>query len=167
MYRLIAALLMILGSASTASAEVVYFVDRIGQATVPPGYEHYFEEEGATLVLVPSKIARSETRFTFHSLENEAAQLPTIGKDFVQNAARERNKTTFDVTGNGAIAFIDAVQLVDLGDETGLLTGGVMGLDDAFVVFTIGIPEKLADTPDARELVAEGMKELLGGIRRP
>src|ERR1041385_6721409 len=101
-------LALLLFAPLSALAEVILFAGGVAQAELPGGYEHYFEEQRKTLVVSPMSTAvKIEVRFTFNSLRPYVKQRPTIGKDFIADSSKKKNKTTFQVPGNGGIGFVD------------------------------------------------------------
>jgi hypothetical protein len=150
----------------SALAEVVLFAGGIAQADLPTGYEHYFEEQRKTLVLSPiGSAVKIEIRFTFNSLRPYVKQRPTIGKDFVGDMSKKKNKTTFQVPENGGIGFVDFSETRTYESERFQQTHGMMGLDDGYVTFTISIPESALSTAQAKRMLDEEFKALLGRIR--
>ncbi|HVE53799.1 MAG TPA: hypothetical protein VNB23_10510, partial [Ramlibacter sp.] len=104
-------------------------------------------------------------RFTFNSFREYVKQRPTIGKDFVQDAARQKGKEIFPVPGNSGVAFLDVNESRVAGGERIRSTHGMMGLNSGFVTFTITTTEALADSEYVKQLLAVGIKDLLGRIR--
>ena len=147
-------------------AETVFFAGRVAQVDVPKEYEHFFEERGKTLVLLPKTQRKVEVRMTFNSLREYVRQRPSIGKDFIQDAARKKGKAIFPVEQNGAIAFVDFTEpRITQSGERLQNTHGMMGLDDGYVTFTVTATEENANSEFVRRLLADGIKELLGRIR--
>jgi hypothetical protein len=148
-----------------ALADVVLFAGSVAQADIPPGYEHHFEEQRRTLVVSPVGSPKIELRFTFNSLRPHIKQRPTIGKDFVLDASKKKDKLTFQVPENGGVGFVDFTETRVHGSERVQATHGMMGLDDGYVTFTISVEESLLPTPPAKQVLESGFKVLLGRIR--
>ena len=162
--KLLAALILSLAPL-TALADAVFFAGNVAQADIPTGYEHYFEEQRTTLVVSPVGSPKIEVRFTFNSLRPYVKQRPTIGKDFVLDAAKKKDKVTFRVPENGGIAFVDFTKTSTYGSERVQETHGIMGLDDGYVTFTISVEESQLSSAHAKQLLESGFKSLLGRIR--
>ena len=163
MYRLLLGLALL--AIVPAYADPVFFAGRVGQADVPKDYDHFFEERGKTLVLLPQGQKKVEVRFTYNSLRDYLRQRPSIGKDFVQDAARKKGKQIFPIEQNGGIAFVDFTEpRVTSGGERLQSTHGIMGLDDGYVTFTVTTTEENASSEFVRRLLSDGIKELLRRI---
>lgn len=156
---------LLLAAPLSALADVALFADRVAQADVPPGYTHRFEEGGNTLVVSPVAAPQTEMRFSFNSLRGHVKQHPTIGKDFVRDSSRKKGRRSFELPGNGGVAFVDFSQVSDIDGTQVQQTHGLMGLDDAYVTFTVAMPEADAATPAGREALDSGLRLLLGRIR--
>jgi hypothetical protein len=63
------------------------------------------------------------------------------------------------------VAFIDFSQVSEIDGTQVQQIHGLMGLDDAYVTFTVAMPEADAATPAGREAMDGGFKLILGRIR--
>jgi hypothetical protein len=98
-------------------------------------------------------------------MKEYASQHPTIGKDFVRDAAKKKGKELFDVPGNGGVAFLDYAESRKAGSDRIRETHGMMGLKDGYVTFTVTAEEKDADSSTMKEIFARGLKDLLGKVK--
>lgn len=156
---------LLLAAPLAALADVVPFADGVAQADLPPGYTHRLEERGSTLVVSPVAAPQIEMRFSFNSLRGHVKQHPGIGKDFVRDSSKKKGRRSFELPGNGGVAFIDFSQVSQIDGTQVQQTHGLMGLDDAYVTFTVAMPEADAATPAGREALDSGFKLILGRIR--
>jgi hypothetical protein len=150
---------------SFAYSQVVHFERQMGQFEVPKGYRYGFEDGRRTLSLVPAAPHHVEIRFTLNSKKEYAAQRPTIGKDFVRDAAGKKGKQLFDIPGNGGVAFLDYSESRQAGSDQIRSTHGMMGLNNANVTFTITAEEKDTDSSTMKEIFSRGLIELLGRVK--
>jgi hypothetical protein len=151
--------------ASFAHSQVVHFERQLAQFEIPKGYRYGFEDGRRTLSLSPEAPHHIEIRFTFNSMKEYASQHPTIGKDFVRDAAKKKGKELFDVPGNGGVAFLDYAESRKAGSDRIRETHGMMGLNDGYVTFTVTAKEKDADSSTMKEIFARGLKDLLGKVK--
>lgn len=133
--------------------------------SVPNGYRQEVEDDGRTLVLSPAKPEQYLLRFTYHSLAEYVKERPKVGRDFIEHLARKKGLTTFAVDGNGGVAYLEAPVLVEQDGARAQETAGGLGLDDAYVTFTVVIDEAALTDPVVRELLRSGIQVLLGRIR--
>jgi hypothetical protein len=150
---------------SLAHAEIVMIGGGAGQIDVPQGYRAYFEDGRKTLVLLPPNTQKIAFRFTYHSMRAYAKQRPAIGKDFVQDVAKKRGLTTFSVEGNNGIAFFDLARTSMSGNERVQDTSGALGLDDAYMTFTLSASEDQLTSEAVREALISSLKALLSRVR--
>lgn len=158
-------LALYLFSSSLAYSQVVHFDRQVAQFEVPNGYRYGFEDGRRTLSLSPKAPHHIEIRFTFNSMREYIRQRPTIGKEFVRDAAAKKGKELFDVPGNGGIAFVDFSESRIAGQDRIRSTHGMMGLSDGYVTFSVTSEEKYFDSPTMKEVFAQGLKELLGKVK--
>jgi hypothetical protein len=151
--------------ASFAHSQVVHFERQLAQFEVPKGYRYGFEDGRRTLSLSPEAPHHIEIRLTFNSMKEYASQRPTIGKDFVRDAAKKKGKDLFDVPGNGGVAFLDYAESRQAGSDRIRETHGMMGLNDGYVTFTVTAEEKDADSSTMKEIFARALKDLLGKVK--
>ncbi len=156
--------LYLLGS-SLAFSQVVHFDRQVAQFEVPKGYRYGFEDSRRTLSLSPEAPHHIEIRLTFNSMREYVSQRPTIGKDFVRDAAAKKGKELFEVPGNGGVAFVDYSESRQAGSDRIRSTHGMMGLNDGFVTFSVTAEETHLDSPVMQEVFARGLKELLGKVK--
>ncbi len=158
-------LALCLFSSSLAYCQVVHFDRQVAQFEVPKGYRYGFEDGRRTLSLSPEAPHHIEIRFTFTSMKEYVSQRPTIGKDFVRDAAAKKGKELFDVPGNGGVAFVDYTESRQAGPDRIRSTHGMMGLSDGYVTFSVTTEETHFDSPTMKEVFARGLKELLGKVK--
>jgi hypothetical protein len=148
-----------------AFADVVFFAGNNAKVDIPPGHEHYFEDQRKTPVVVPAGATKVEMRFTFHSLRAYVKQRPAIGKEFVLDFSKKKGKPTFVLAENGGVGFVDFTQTSEYRGDKVQETHGTMGLDDGYVTFTISIAETVSTTPAAKQALESGFKRVLARIR--
>lgn len=148
-----------------AHAQLVHFEGQLAQFEVPKGYRYGFEDGRRTLSLSPPAPHHIEIRFTFNSMREYVRQRPTIGKDFVLDAAKKKGREVFEVTGNGGVAFIDFSESRQAGADRIRDTHGMMGLNDGYLTFTVTSEENAADSAAMKEIFARVLKELLGRVK--
>lgn len=156
---------LFLFSSTLAHSQVVHFDRQVAQFDVPKSYRYGFEDGRRTLSLSPEAPHHIEIRFTFNSMKEYVSQRPTIGKDFVRDAASKKGKEFFDVLGNGGVAFVDYSESRQAGPDRIRSTYGMMGLSDGYVTFSVTTEEKNFDSPTMKELFSRGLKELLGKVK--
>ncbi|MGE0333594.1 MAG: hypothetical protein AB7P37_23200 [Ramlibacter sp.] len=143
----------------------MHFDRQVAQFDVPKGYRYGFEDGRRTLSLSPEAPHHIEIRFTFNTMREYVSQRPTIGKDFVRDAAAKKGKEVFDVPGNGGVAFVDYSETRQAGPDRIRSTHGMMGLSDGYVTFSVTTEETNFDSPTMKEVFARGLKELLGKVK--
>lgn len=132
---------------------------------VPKGYQKEYEDDGNTLVLTPANPEQFQIRFTYASLKAYVKERPKVGREFIVHLARKKGLPTFTVDGNGGVAYVEAPVTSPLGALRVQETSGGLGLDDAYVTFTVSIDEAALGDPVVKELLASGLPILLGRIR--
>lgn len=152
-------------SSSLAYSQVVQFDRQVAQFDVPNGYRYGFEDGRRTLSLSPAAPHHIEIRLTFNSMREYVSQRPTIGRDFVRDAAAKKGKELFDVPGNGGVAFVDYSESRQAGPDRIRSTHGMLGLNDGYVTFSVTAEERNFDSSTMKELFARGLKELLGKVK--
>lgn len=162
--RLLLFALCLFGS-SLAWTQVVHFDRQVAQFEVPKGFRYGFEDGRRTISLSPEAPHHIEIRFTFNSMREYVGQRPTIGKDFVRDAAAKKGKVLFDVPGNGGVAFVDYTESSQAGPDRIRSTHGMMGLSDGYVTFTVTSEEKHFGSPAMKEIFAQGLRYLLGKVK--
>jgi len=132
---------------------------------VPNGYRQEFEDEGQTLVLTPSNPEQFLMRFTYHSLKEYVKERPKVGREFIEHLAGKKGVKTFAVDGNGGVAYMEPPVVSEEDGARVQETAGGLGLDDAYVTFTVVIDEAALTDPVVKELLQSGIQVLLGRIR--
>jgi hypothetical protein len=132
---------------------------------VPNGYRQDVEDEGQTLVLTPANPDQFLMRFTFHSLKDYVKERPKVGREFIEHLAGKKGLKTFAVDGNGGVAYLEPPVVSEVDGGRVQETAGGLGLDDAYVTFTIVIDEGALADPVVKELMRSGIQVLLGRIR--
>lgn len=132
---------------------------------VPDGYRQSREDNGHTLVLSPPSPEKFVLRFTFHSLADYVAERPRVGREFIAHLAAKKNLKTFEVPGNGGLAYVEPPVVSEQDGGRVHETEGSLGLDDAYVTFTVMVDEASRDDPVVQELLRSGLQVLLGRIR--
>lgn len=150
---------------SLALCQVAIFKGNVAEFDVPKDHHYEFEEGRQTLSLSLQAPHRVEIRLTFNSLKDYVRQRPTIGKDFIRDSAKKKGKELFDVPGNGGMAFIDFSETRRAGADEIRSTHGMMGLNDAYVTFTVTTEAKNADSPTMKRIFSGGLTELLGRLK--
>jgi hypothetical protein len=143
----------------------VHFDRQVARFEVPKGYRYGFEDGRRTLSLSPEAPHHIEIRLTFNSMSEYVAHRPTIGKDFVRDAAAKKGKDIFDVPGNGGVAFVDYSESRQAGPDRIRSTHGMMGLNEGYVTFSITTEEKHFDSSAMKDVMSRGLKELLGKVK--
>jgi hypothetical protein len=143
--------------------------ERVGGAgwtmNVPDGYRHVYEDDGQTLVLTPSDPDAYLLRFTYHSLKAYVKERPKVGREFIAHLAAKKGLATFPVDGNGGVAYLEPPVVTEQdGGHVQERVGG-LGLDDAYVTFTVVIDEAALSEPAVQDLLRAGLNALLGRIR--
>ena len=142
---------------SLACSQVVHFDRQGAQFEVPKGYKYEFEDGQRTLSLTPEAPHHIEIRLTFNSMREYVSQRPTIGKDFVRDAAAKKGKKLFDVPGNGGVAFVDYSESWQAGPDRIRSTHGMMGLSDGYVTFSVTAEEAQFESPTMKEVFVRGL----------
>ena len=132
---------------------------------VPNGYRQSFEDEGRTLVLTPANPDQFLIRFTYHSLKAYVKERPKVGREFIEHLAAKKGLKTFPVDGNGGVAYVEPSVISEQDGGRVQETAGSLGLDDAYVTFTVVIDEAAMADPAVKELLQSGLPVLLGRIR--
>jgi len=132
---------------------------------VPNGYRQDFEDGGQTLVLTPANPDQFLLRFTYHSLKEYVKERPKVGREFIEHLARKKGLKTFTVDGNGGVAYMEPPVVTEQDGGRVQETAGGLGLDDAYVTFTVVIDEAWLSDPVVKELLKSGIQVLLGRIR--
>ena len=83
----------------------------------------------------------------------------------MQDTAKKKGKPIFTLDGNSGIGFVDYSKKSKIGEDQVQETFGMMGLDDAYVTFTITVEEDKMASDSAKEFLATGFKFLLSRIR--
>ena len=150
-------------AAAAATAE------RLGGAgwtmNVPDGYAHAYEDEGRTIVLTPPSPERFLLRFTYHSLKDYVGERPRVGREFIEHLAAKKRLTTFSVDGNGGVAYVEPPVVTEQDGGRIQESAGSLGLDDAYVTFTVVVDQAALTDPVVQELLRSGLPVLLGRIR--
>lgn len=133
--------------------------------SVPDGYRQELEDDGRTLVLSPANPEQYLLRFTYHPLAEYVKERPRVGREFIEHLARKKGLKTFPVDGNGGVAYLEPPVVVEQDGARAQETAGGLGLDDAYVTFTVVIDEAAMTDPVVRELLQSGIHVLLGRIR--
>jgi len=132
---------------------------------VPNGYRQEFEDEGQTLVLTPANPEQFLMRFTYHSLKAYVKERPRVGREFIEHLALKKGLKTFPVDGNGGVAYMEPPIISEQDGGRMQESAGGLGLDDAYVTFTVVIDESSLSDPVVKELLQSGIRVLLGRIR--
>lgn len=132
---------------------------------VPSGYKQEFEDGGRTLVLTPPNPEQFLLRFTYHSLKAYVKERPGVGREFIEHLAAKKGLKTFEVDGNGGVAYLEPPVVSEQDGGRVQETVGGLGLDDAYVTFTVVIDEAWKSDPAVQELLRSGVQVLLGRIR--
>lgn len=132
---------------------------------VPNGYRQTYEDEGRTLVLTPANPEQFLIRFTYHSLKAYVKERPKVGREFIEHLAAKKGLKTFPVDGNGGVAYVEPPVVTEQDGGRVQETAGSLGLDDAYVTFTVVIDEAALSDPAVKELLQSGLPVLLGRIR--
>ena len=142
--------------------------ERVGPTwsmNVPNGYRQAFEDDGNTLVLTPANPEQFMLRFTYHSLQAYVKERPKVGRQINEQQARKKALPTFAVQGNGGVAYVEPPVVSEQDGVRVLETAGGLGLDVAYVTFSLAIDEAHQYDPVVRELLRSGLQVLLGRIR--
>ncbi|KQV90423.1 hypothetical protein ASC87_28140 [Rhizobacter sp. Root1221] len=131
---------------------------------VPNGYRQAYEDEGQTLVLTPANPEQFLVRFTYHSLKDYVKERPKVGREFIEHLAGKKGLKTFAVEGNGGVAYLEPPVVSEQDGGRVQETAGGLGLDDAYVTFTVVIDEAAMSDPAVKELLRSGIQVLLGRI---
>jgi hypothetical protein len=143
--------------------------DRVGGAgwtmNVPEGYRHTYEDDGQTLVLTPADPDAYLLRFTYHSLKAYVKERPKVGREFITHLAAKKGLPTFAVAGNDGVAYLEPPVVTEQDGGHVQERAGGLGLDDAYVTFTVVVDEAAMSEPVVQELLRVGLQVLLGRIR--
>ena len=132
---------------------------------VPNGYRQALEDGGQTLVLTPANPDQFLIRFTFHSLAPYVKERPRVGREFIEHLAAKKGLKTFEVAGNGGVAYLEPAAVSEVDGGRVQETAGGLGLDDAYVTFTLVVDEAALADPVVKELLQAGLPVLLGRVR--
>ena len=132
---------------------------------VPDGYRQAYEDGGLTLVLTPPNPDQFLIRFTYHSLKDYVKERPGVGREFIRHLAAKKGFATFPVDGNGGIAYLEPAVTTEQDGGRVQEIAGNLGLDDAYVTFTVVIDQAALSDPVVQELQRSGLQVLLGRIR--
>jgi hypothetical protein len=132
---------------------------------VPNGYRQAFEDDGNTIVLTPANPEQFMLRFTYHSLKAYVKERPRVGREFIEHLARKKALPTFPVDGNGGVAYLEPAIVTEQEGARVHESAGGLGLDDAYVTFTIAVDDAHRSDPVVQELMRSGIRVLLGRIR--
>lgn len=158
-------LLLLLGfSVAAAAARDVQFAKGAASIAPPAGYTHALEDEGQTLVLRPPQKGLFEIRFTFNAVPVRADH-PQLAREFVIDAARQKNKPVVQFKGSRSIGFIERGPGTVADGEPVRNLHGLLTLGQGYVTLTLSVPEKHVERPEVREFVNQGIEALIATLK--